>query len=153
MDLAEQIREYRQRRGLSQEALAERLEVSRQAVTKWETGKARPSSEQLLRLSQVLEVPLAQLTGAEQAPARGLGVPKALPWVLLGLTLLLGLCTGGALLTVRPVPTGVIGYADVPTGIYVTGTPVLPILLGILTVLLALATAVAFLLRSRGGRS
>lgn len=153
MDLAEQIREYRQRRGLSQEALAERLEVSRQAVTKWETGKARPSSEQLLRLSQVLEVPLAQLTGAEQAPARGLGVPKVLPWVLLGLTLLLGLCTGGTLLAIRPVPEGVIGYADGPTGIYVTGTPALPILLGILTALLALATAVAFLLQSRGGRS
>lgn len=153
MDMAEQIRTYRRRQDLSQEALAERMGVSRQAVTKWETGKARPSTEKLLRLSQVLEVPLEQLTGAEPAPARGPSVPKALPWVLLGLTLLLGLCTGGALLTVRPVPTGVIGYADVPTGIYVTGTPVLPILLGILTALLALATLAAFLLRPRGGRS
>lgn len=153
MDLAEQIREYRQRRGLSQEALAERLEVSRQAVTKWEAGKTRPSTEKLLRLSQVLEVPLEQLTGAEQVPAQGPGVPKTLPWVLLGLTLLLGLCTGGALLTIRPVPAGVIGYADVPTGIYVTGTPVLPILLGTLTALLALAALAAFLLRGRGGRS
>lgn len=153
MDLAEQIREYRQRRGLSQEALAERLEVSRQAVTKWEAGRTRPSTEKLLRLSQVLEVPLEQLTGAEKVPARGPGVPRALPWVLLGLTLLLGLCTGGVLLTIRPAPEGVIGYADGPTEIYVTGTPALPILLGILTTLLALATAVVFLLRRREGRS
>ena len=139
MDLAEQIREYRQRRGLSQEALAERLEVSRQAVTKWETGKARPSTEKLLRLAQVLEVPLEQLAGAEEKPPRSQRVPRALPWALLGLTLLLGLCTGGALLTLRPVPQGVIGYADAPTGIYVTGTPVLPVLLALLTALLALA--------------
>lgn len=38
MDLAQRIRETRQQKGLSQEALAERMEVSRQAVTKWETG-------------------------------------------------------------------------------------------------------------------
>lgn len=153
MVMAEQIRTYRQRQGLSQEALAERMGVSRQAVTKWEAGKTRPSTEKLLRLSQVLEVPLEQLAGAEPALARGPGVPKALPWVLLGLTLLLGLCTVGAMLTVHPVPEGVIGYADSPTEIYVTGTPVPPILLGILTALLALATLGSFLLRRREGRS
>lgn len=153
MDLSEQIRTYRQRRGLSQEALAERMGVSRQAVTKWEAGKARPSTEKLLQLSQVLEVPLEQLAGGQKVPAsRSAGVPRALPWVLLGLTLLLGLCTGAALLACHPVPEGVIGYADGPTGIYVTGTPTLPIVLGILTALLVLATLVAFLLRRRGGQ-
>lgn len=36
--LSEKIRELRRRSGLSQEELAERLEVSRQAVSKWELG-------------------------------------------------------------------------------------------------------------------
>ena len=71
MDLAQRIRALRQQRELSQEALAERMEVSRQAVTKWEKGTARPSTEKLLRLSQVLEVPLETLVGTEPAARRG----------------------------------------------------------------------------------
>ena len=41
MKLPEKILYCRKRAGLSQEALAERLGVSRQAVSKWETGEAR----------------------------------------------------------------------------------------------------------------
>ena len=151
MELAQRIREIRQQRGFSQEALAERMEVSRQAVTKWETGTARPSTEKLLRLAQVLEVPLEDLTGSQSTgEGRHPAGKGLLPWVLLGLTLLLGARTGAAALASRPVPEGVIGYADAPTGIYVTGAPVLPIFLGILTALLALATLAAFLLQRKG---
>ena len=39
MSLGEKIREQRKQAGLSQEQLAERLNVSRQAITKWETNK------------------------------------------------------------------------------------------------------------------
>lgn len=115
MELAQRIRACRQRRGLSQEVLAERMQVSRQAVTKWEAGKACPSTEKLLRLSQVLEVPLEELTGPEPAPRRN-PIRGRLPWVLLGITLLLGICTIAALLTGNSVPEGVIGYADAPPG-------------------------------------
>lgn len=152
MELAQRIRDLRQRRGLSQETLAERMQVSRQAVTKWEAGQACPSTEKLLRLAQVLEVPLEELTGPEPAPRPRPSTGK-LPWVLLGATLLLGVCTAVALLAGHPVPEDIIGYADGPTGIYVTGTPVLPALLGILTAVLALATLGAFLIGRRGGRS
>ncbi len=153
MDLAQRIRESRQRRGLSQEALAERLEVSRQAVTKWETGKACPSTEKLLRLSQVLEVPLEELTGPGSLTTKSAKTSK-LPWVLLALTVLFGIGTAVAWACLPPqLPDNVIGYADAPTDIYVTGAPVLPIFLGILTGLLALATLAAFLLGRRRGRS
>lgn len=42
MSLGEKIRAMRQQASLSQEQLAEKLNVSRQAITKWETGKGIP---------------------------------------------------------------------------------------------------------------
>ena len=153
MDLAQRIRGTRQQKGLSQEALAERMEVSRQAVTKWETGKACPSTEKLLRLAQVLEVPLEVLTGPEPLPEQRSKSGK-LPWVLLVLTVLFGIGTAVSWICLPPpLPDNVIGYADAPTGIYVTGAPILAISLGVLTGVMALATQAAFLLSKRGGRA
>ncbi len=51
MTLQEHIRTLRKERGLSQEALAEALGVSRQAITKWEDGSALPSTANLLSLA------------------------------------------------------------------------------------------------------
>ncbi len=65
MTLGNRIKANRQRLGLSQDALAERLDVSRQAVTKWESGKAMPSTERLLLLAEVFGCSLDELTGAK----------------------------------------------------------------------------------------
>ena len=43
--LGENITRYRKAKGLSQEKVAEALEVSRQAVTKWESNISKPSSD------------------------------------------------------------------------------------------------------------
>lgn len=51
MSLGERIKSHRQRCGLSQEKVAEAVGVSRQAVTKWETGQSMPSTENLFRLA------------------------------------------------------------------------------------------------------
>ena len=59
--LGERIRAARQAAGLSQEKLAERLGLTRQAVTKWETGQSAPSTENLLHLAEVLGVPVTAL--------------------------------------------------------------------------------------------
>lgn len=56
MTLPEKLIALRRRAGLSQEQLAETLEVSRQAVSKWETGEAMPDSGKLLPLSRTLGV-------------------------------------------------------------------------------------------------
>ena len=53
--LGERIRAARQAAGLSQEKLAERLGLTRQAVTKWETGQSAPSTENLLHLAEVMQ--------------------------------------------------------------------------------------------------
>ena len=55
--LGQRIREHRRRAGLSQEALARRMDVSRQAVTKWESGQSAPSTENLFRLAESCLLP------------------------------------------------------------------------------------------------
>lgn len=47
MSLGEKLKENRKKAGLSQEELAEKLNVSRQAITKWENDKGFPSIESL----------------------------------------------------------------------------------------------------------
>ena len=44
MTLGERLKMYRTQKGLSQEKIADMLDVSRQAVTKWEAGQTTPSS-------------------------------------------------------------------------------------------------------------
>lgn len=69
MKLKEKIYTCRKKAGLSQEALAERIGVSRQAVSKWETGDAEPELSKLRLLAQVLGVSADYLLNeAEDAP-------------------------------------------------------------------------------------
>jgi len=56
MRLSEKIYYCRKKAGLSQEALAEQIGVSRQAVSKWETGEAVPEVSKLPLLAQALHV-------------------------------------------------------------------------------------------------
>lgn len=56
MNLGEKIFRLRKERGLSQEALAERLGTTRQAVSKWENNQGFPETEKLLQLSNIFEV-------------------------------------------------------------------------------------------------
>lgn len=56
MSFADRLKDARRAAGLSQEELAEHLDVSRQAVGKWEQGQAYPEVEKLLALCAVLNV-------------------------------------------------------------------------------------------------
>lgn len=58
----------RKAKGMTQEELAVRLHVVRQTVSKWEKGKSVPDAGALLRLSEVLEVPVPQLLGTGTPP-------------------------------------------------------------------------------------
>lgn len=63
------LRQLRQRAELTQDALAERLHVTRQAVSSWETGKTRPDIETLTGLADALHADVRELLyGPEQAP-------------------------------------------------------------------------------------
>lgn len=74
--LADKIIALRRARGWSQEELAERLGVSRQAVSKWESAQSVPELDKVLQLSELFEVttdtllkPEAPLPGGIPAPA------------------------------------------------------------------------------------
>lgn len=67
----ERIRELRKQLGLSQEDLADRLNVSRQAVSKWETGLTNPDTENLILLANLFEISVDELikNNSENAPS------------------------------------------------------------------------------------
>lgn len=56
MDLAERIQYLRKKKGISQEELADKMLISRQAVSKWESGQSAPDLEKLILLSEYFEV-------------------------------------------------------------------------------------------------
>ena len=66
MERNQNISKLRKERGLSQEALAEKLSVSRQAVSKWETGEAVPELQKLIMLCDILGVSMDKLCGREK---------------------------------------------------------------------------------------
>ena len=61
MELSSQIKKYRTELGLSQEELAEKVYVTRQTVSNWETGKSYPDIHSLLLLGSLFDVSLDQL--------------------------------------------------------------------------------------------
>lgn len=75
MKFSERLSDLRKRKGLSQEALAEQLGVSRQAVSKWENGEAMPELSKLELLCRIFEVSPNDLMGYEES--RGEESPSA----------------------------------------------------------------------------
>lgn len=61
MDLKNNIVAARKRLGLTQEQLAEKCEVSRQAVTKWESGESEPTISKLIMLAEIFEISVDEL--------------------------------------------------------------------------------------------
>jgi len=71
MSLGEKIQQLRKARGMSQEQLADTLNVSRQAISKWETDQSSPEIEKILALSRVFSVSTDELLGNDLAGGAG----------------------------------------------------------------------------------
>lgn len=109
MTLAEKLYSLRRKNGLSQELLAQELNVSRQAISKWEAGQSVPESEKLLLISRYFRVSLDYLMKDEQTeeengtPAVGSEQPLQngrktwLPGTVISLSGILGLIVWGIL--------------------------------------------------------
>ncbi len=69
MSLGTKLYELRNKAGLSQDALAEKLEVSRQSVSKWETDVSVPELEKLIKLAELFNVTLDELVLDRPGPA------------------------------------------------------------------------------------
>lgn len=56
MDIAKRLQELRKKAGYSQEQLAEMLGISRQAISKWESGQGNPDLDNLTKLTEIYAV-------------------------------------------------------------------------------------------------
>ena len=67
IQLGIKLADLRKRNGYSQEALSEKMGVSRQAVSKWERGESTPDTDTLIELARLYSVSLDTLVGNENA--------------------------------------------------------------------------------------
>ena len=65
MTIGERIAEERKKKGMTQEDMAEKLNLSRQAISKWESGSSFPDTENLLKLSLLFSVSVDYLLKGE----------------------------------------------------------------------------------------
>lgn len=68
MQFSQKLLELRKKRGFSQEDLAEKLNVSRQAISRWEMGSAMPDSSNLLKISDLFGVSIDSLLHEDDQP-------------------------------------------------------------------------------------
>ena len=144
MDLGQRLKQLRAEKHLSQETVAFELNVSRQAVAKWENNASKPSTANLMAICDLYGISLDELISnksdelsAEQTEPNKSKVKTAIVIlsVVGGILLMLSV-----ILTVwtkrMSVPDNIIGYADAPTAIFVASSPwylyVLYVLVGIL---------------------
>ena len=69
IEIANRLYQYRKTMGLSQEDLAEKIGVSRQAVSKWERAEASPDTDNLIELAKIYGVTLDELLQGKADPA------------------------------------------------------------------------------------
>ncbi len=67
IEIANRLLEYRKKAGFSQEELAEKIGVSRQAVSKWERSEASPDTDNLVMLAELYGVSLDEMLGLKTA--------------------------------------------------------------------------------------
>jgi len=69
-ELGIKIQEQRTKLGLTQEGLAEKLDVSRQSVSKWEVGSASPDIDKLVALARLFQITTDELLSTTETPKR-----------------------------------------------------------------------------------
>ena len=67
--VGENIKNTRKKIGITQEELAEKLSVTRQAVSNWENGKTEPDIETLTKIAQIFDISIDELVD---------GIPKGI---------------------------------------------------------------------------
>lgn len=56
MEIAERLQELRKKAGYSQEQVAEMLGLSRQAISKWESGQGKPEIDNVIKMTEIYNV-------------------------------------------------------------------------------------------------
>lgn len=98
MKFSEKLYEIRKNSGLSQEELAEKIGVSRQSVSKWETGQAMPEYEKLLALCEYFKVSVDSLLKGEDMEGKEANAEKVKNYSLAAGAAIFGLSLGSIIL-------------------------------------------------------
>ena len=75
MGLAENIRAARQARGMTQQELADRLDLTPNAVTMWESGRSKPRTAMMPLLAEILDTTTGELLGEDAGLRPGVRMP------------------------------------------------------------------------------
>lgn len=105
MDFAQKLRQMRENAGLTQGDLADKLDVSRPAVSSWESGKIRPRLNKLQQLADLFDTTVADLMGEDAAETAISGTSRMVP--LLGFAHMGEPCDEGNLADEVEVPAAV----------------------------------------------
>ena len=172
--LQENLKILRTRKGLSQEELADRLNVVRQTVSKWEKGLSVPDSEMLIRIAEVFEVSVGELLGETIVPETEsseklenlhamMAERNARSKTLMKIAAICMIVAASVTALVQLVPLvamsimvkqhvgsiGVIGGADGPTSIFVAGPDWTGTVIGVLLFAALLAVGIILLRKSK----
>lgn len=80
MELGRQIMNYRKKAAMTQEMLAKQLNISNQAVSKWEANQSYPDIMLLSQLADIFEITLDELFGRTVKDEQGICKAQDLPW-------------------------------------------------------------------------
>lgn len=105
MDFAQKLRQMREKAGLTQGDLADKLDVSRPAVSSWESGKIRPRLNKLQQLADLFGTTVADLMGEDATEAAISGTSRMVP--LLGFAHMGEPCDEGNLADEVEVPASI----------------------------------------------
>lgn len=105
MDFAQKLRQMREKAGLTQGDLADKLDISRPAVSSWESGKIRPRLNKLQQLADLFGTTVADLMGEDAAEAAISGTSRMVP--LLGFAHMGEPCDEGDLADEVEVPASI----------------------------------------------
>ena len=132
MNFGDNLQALRRQQGLSQEQLAEKLDVTRQTISKWELNQSAPDLNYLCQLSEIFGISLDALVKGGEEPKGNTAEESTKPgkkgkWLLIimtGICLLLLILSGYIVyqLSQPPITENVIGGADRPTDIWVAST-------------------------------
>lgn len=123
MTLGQYIKNLRVKSGMTQEMLADKLNISRQAVAKWESNSSQPSCANLITLSKIFNVSYDKfLKISFQSKYKTLCITLFIASVIMIILFIITFLISYQ----NAVPENIIGYSDTSTQIYVTGTVTIP---------------------------
>jgi len=79
IEIANRLVNLRKSNGFSQEVLAEKLGISRQAISKWERAEASPDTDNLILLAKIYKISLDELLSSEEEPTSSTTAPTNEP--------------------------------------------------------------------------